>query len=93
MIAWREALSDLSVEAIKIGAVETIRKHKDFMPTPAQFRGYMEDAYTRMGERNRATHEDCELCRGTGWQIVSREDGQGQCAKRCEGPGVGNAVD
>lgn len=84
-IIWRDSLRDLTVEAIKIGAVETLRVHENFMPTPAQFRTYMNNALSRIGEHSRQAHEDCELCRGTGWKLVPREDGAGNVAVKCDG--------
>jgi hypothetical protein len=85
-IVWRDALSDLPVRALDAGFRETMKRHTDFMPTPARFRAYAEDALSRMaGPGN--SHEDCQLCRGTGWKVIRRADGQGDCAVRCDGEG------
>jgi hypothetical protein len=84
VIVWREALRDFGNDAIRVGADETLRRHRAFMPSPAEFRGYMEEAISRMSAP-RSSHEDCEACRGTGWKMVQRADGQGEYATRCEG--------
>lgn len=86
--AWRSALSDLTPRALEVGALETLKRHKDFMPTPAQFRGYTEEALSRM-DAPKGAHVDCEICRGTGWKVVKRADGQGNCAVRCDGASEG----
>ena len=80
MAAYIEGLKDLSVAEIERGCTRAL-KEVDHMPTVAHIRQrvniYDETAETT-GERG------CELCRGTGWILVNRPDGQGQAARRCE---------
>jgi hypothetical protein len=84
LIVWRDALSDLSIRALDAGFRETMKRHSDFMPTPAKFRGYAEEALSRMDQPGNS-HENCTFCQGTGWRVVKRQDGQGDCAVRCDG--------
>ncbi len=77
VVAYREALKDLSVKALNLG-FELALKNCKFIPNPAEIRAYAAECPAP------APTEGCELCRGTGWRVVPRMDGQGDHARRCD---------
>jgi hypothetical protein len=84
LMTWGDALRDLTPEMLKMGLQQTLKVHLDFIPTPAQFRVYTEDAASKVYGKRRL-HEECEACRGTGWKLVPRPDGEGEWATKCDG--------
>jgi hypothetical protein len=81
-IAYQEALRDLSIEAMNAGFKEAIKRCK-FLPTPAEIRDEANIAMS-LQERPREAAAECQLCRGTGWQLKPRDDGQGKWVIKCQ---------
>lgn len=77
VVAYREALKDLSVKALNVG-FELALKNCKFIPNPAEIRAYAAECPPPPATNG------CEVCRGTGWRVVPRMDGLGDQARRCE---------
>lgn len=86
VIGYLDALRDLSVADLNRGCRLALQTSK-FFPTPAEIRAQAKDAqqYGDVigGEKQRTARDECADCRGTGWKLVGREDGQGKQATRC----------
>ena len=52
LMLWAEATRDMREELLMIGYHETLRRHENFLPTPAQFRVYAEDAASRLAKHD-----------------------------------------
>jgi hypothetical protein len=48
---WSESLKGMSPELMKVGLKRTLRMHEDFLPTPAQFLKYAEEAAGELPKR------------------------------------------
>jgi len=81
-ILYREVLKDIR-PAVLHQAFLNATKRGIFRPTPAEIRAAAEAI---VGARPRPAEcaEDCVVCRGTGWRMVPRTDGQGEWARPCE---------
>lgn len=84
MEIWERALSDIKPRVL-IAGFELCSKKQQFMPTPAEFRRYCEEAAASM-YLEESSHWNCRVCLGTGWKLVPGQD-SGQVATRCDGKG------
>jgi hypothetical protein len=82
-LLYQQTLKDLRPELLHKAFLLAAKRSK-FRPTPAEVR----EAATVEAERipnSGRSHEECVVCRGTGWKIVPRLDGLGEWAVKCEG--------
>jgi len=84
VLAYREALKDMSVKAMNLG-FELALKNCKFLPTPAEIREWAGIALAKLPKPSVSAETwNCETCRGTGWKVVARTDGPGEWAKSCD---------
>ena len=68
-------------------AFEWHRDHTKWLPQPCEvLEAYQHELGKIRAEENqrRERIELCGDCRGTGWKMVNRSDGKGQCAVSCD---------
>ena|SRR5690348_3569064 len=82
-----EALKRVYCDALSVFPALTISKafahaeqECERFPTPKQMKIFCAER----GTIQRSANPNCELCQGTGWKLIDRPDGLGQCATACE---------
>lgn len=76
-VSYRRALSDLSPKELKLACDHALKVHREFMPTPAQLRGYLREAREALAGTRKPTI--CERCCGTGWYLPAGKDEATRC--------------
>jgi hypothetical protein len=55
-----------------------------FMPKPAEILNCSREILEQRPRSKGSAVEDCEQCRGTGWKLIPRADGNGNHATACD---------
>lgn len=84
-LLYREALADIRPEILHKAFLRAAKNCK-FRPTPSEVREAAEIEAEKIP--NGRAHENCTVCRGTGWKIVPRLDGLGEWAVKCDAKGA-----
>ena len=81
ILFYCDSLNRLNNPAALHRAFQWCRDHINFLPQPKEIL----EAYGRELEKlePKTAPDSCELCRGTGWKLIKRADGDGECATRC----------
>lgn len=75
--AYRQAIQDLSARELELAFTEARKRHKEYMPSPAQVREYLREARESIPRPRPA---DCPRCCGSGWYVAKA----GDTAQRCK---------